>query len=394
MRVFEEVLQRHEAANRYGDLIFAVAATFKSRQAQSEDCGYGFIENARGDSIGPQSYFTMTTAKQPVSGEAPRPVKAAPGSMPSRPEPGKLFVISGRCGRMCNRLTLFANFIALAEEQGHRVANPTFHSYAKFFEATRNDIYCRYPRAARRSGWDIIPGVGDAIRGTRIFFHLARAFGLWNERHPIFGKAVFTLRETPGQKITALDGPEVQAGIRDARIIFVNGWNFRAPELVQRHAEKIRPCFQPISQIEQASREAVARLRQQADVVAGVVVRHGDYRTFRGGAYFYDVAQYAAWMRQLAGQFPGSKVAFFVSSDEPRREQEFPGLRVAIGDVSAIGGVINLHALARCDYVMGPVSTFPMWASFYGNKPLFLIRDRAARIERSEFRVSDLREIP
>jgi len=23
-----------------------VAATFKSRQAQSEDCGYGFIENA------------------------------------------------------------------------------------------------------------------------------------------------------------------------------------------------------------------------------------------------------------------------------------------------------------------------------------------------------------
>ena len=30
----------------YGGLIFTVAATFKSRQAQSEDCGYGFIENA------------------------------------------------------------------------------------------------------------------------------------------------------------------------------------------------------------------------------------------------------------------------------------------------------------------------------------------------------------
>jgi len=28
----------------YGDLISTVAATFKSRQAQSEDCGYGFIE--------------------------------------------------------------------------------------------------------------------------------------------------------------------------------------------------------------------------------------------------------------------------------------------------------------------------------------------------------------
>jgi hypothetical protein len=30
----------------YGDLIFTVAATFKSREAQSEDCGYGFVENA------------------------------------------------------------------------------------------------------------------------------------------------------------------------------------------------------------------------------------------------------------------------------------------------------------------------------------------------------------
>jgi len=30
----------------YGDLFFTVAATFKSRQPQSKDCGYGFIENA------------------------------------------------------------------------------------------------------------------------------------------------------------------------------------------------------------------------------------------------------------------------------------------------------------------------------------------------------------
>jgi len=31
----------------YGDLIFTVAATFKSRQAQAEDGGCGFIEKAR-----------------------------------------------------------------------------------------------------------------------------------------------------------------------------------------------------------------------------------------------------------------------------------------------------------------------------------------------------------
>ncbi len=311
--------------------------------------------------------------------------------MLSRSGKGKLFIISGRCGRMANRIILFANFIALAEEQGHRVANPTFHSYARSFETTREDIYCRYPRATRRSWWDITPGVGDAIRGTRIFFQLARAFGLWNERHPLFGKTIFTLRETPAQTITALDGPEVQAKIRAAKVVFVNGWRFRAPELVQRHAEKLRAYFRPIAEFEQSSRRAVDELRRQADVVVGVHIRHGDYRTWNGGKCFFPAPQYAIWMKSLMEQFPGCKPAFFVCSDEPRSQQEFPGLRVGLGAGSAVG---DLCALARCDYILGPVSTFSMWASFYGNKPLFLIRDDKARIERKEFHVSDLREIP
>jgi len=333
----------------------------------------------------------MTTANKPVAEEGRRLAKDEHRPMLSRSEEGKLFVISGRCGRMANRIILFANFIALAEEQGHRVANPTFHSYARFFEATRNDIYCRYPRATRRSWWDIVPGVSGAIRSTRLFFRLARAFGLWNERHPVFGKRIFTLRETPGQTITELDGPEVQTKIRDARIIFVNGWNFRAPELMRRHAEKVRSHFRPIAEIAQASRAAVEQIRQQADVVVGVHIRHGDYRTWREGKCFFPASQYGTWMKELGEQFEGCRTAFFVCSDEPRNEREFPGLRVGLGAGSAAG---DLCALARCDYILGPVSTFSMWASFYGNKPLFLIRDGKARIERGEFRVSDLREIP
>ena len=93
----------------------------------------------------------MTITRKPDFAEADCPAGGDGCLAPTRSEKGKLFVISGRCGRMANRIILFANFIALAEEQGHRVANPTFHSYAKWFETTRNDIYCQYPRATRRS---------------------------------------------------------------------------------------------------------------------------------------------------------------------------------------------------------------------------------------------------
>src|SRR4051812_10781346 len=174
---------------------------------------------------------------------------------------GKLFVISGRCGRMANRTVLFANFIALAEEQGHRVMNPTFHSYASLFQSTRGDIYCQYPSPARRSWMDVVPGVAGALRGTRLFFRVARAASLINERWPLCGPDVVTLRQTAGEEITALDGAEVQAKISEANIVLVNGWNFRAPALVRRHAEKIRSYFKPIEQTQLASEQAIGRLR-------------------------------------------------------------------------------------------------------------------------------------
>jgi hypothetical protein len=299
---------------------------------------------------------------------------------------GKLIIISLRSGRLANRLTLFAHFIAMAEEQGHRLINFAFHSYAHLFETTRRDIYCRYPVARRRSWLDIVPGVAAALRKTRICYQIVCYGSIWNESFPIFGKRVVTLREKPRSSDIPLDGPEVQTQIRDAWVVFAHGWRFRAPtDWIQRHAEKIRAYFRPIEEYERASREAVERLRRGADIVVGVHIRHGDYRVWRGGEYYFPAARYAGWMQEFAAQFPGRKVAFFVCSDEPRSADEFPGLAVGLGAGSPLG---DLCALARCDYIFGPQSTFTQWASFYGNRPLLLLKNAHDRVEPAKFRVS------
>jgi hypothetical protein len=330
----------------------------------------------------------MTLAEQ----QPDRDIQPGADHGQSQPRPASaghtLFVISRRCGRLANRLVLFANFIALAEEQGHRLVNFTFHSYAGLFEATRRDIYCRYPAGRRQSWLDVIPGVAAGIRRTRMFYHAARAARVLHERFPVFGRRVVTLRETPGADVTWLDGPEVLARIRGARVVFVHDWKFRVPDRVlQRHAEKIRAYFRPIEQVNQASHQAVDRLRRGAEVVIGVHIRQGDYRIWRGGKYFFPSARYAAWMRELAGQFPARKVSFLVCSDEPRDAREFPGLAVGFGTGSAVG---DLYALAKCDCVFGPPSTFTAWASFYSNTPLLHLFDGGAPIERARFRVSPL----
>src|ERR1043166_7262634 len=87
---------------------------------------------------------------------------------------GRLFVISLRCGRLGNRLILFANLIAYAAEHRDRVANATFHPDALLFEPPPRNIYCRYP-VAQQSLFAHTPKVPKAIRWSRLFYHCVRA---------------------------------------------------------------------------------------------------------------------------------------------------------------------------------------------------------------------------
>lgn len=300
------------------------------------------------------------------------------------PEKQKLFTISMRCGRLANRLIIFANFVALAEEQGHRLINFTFHSYSELFEGTRENVYCRYPRPPRRSWLDIVPGIAAFLRKTRIPYHLTRYTARLNERHPVFGDKVVTLHEFPGANYTLLEGPGYQAKIRPAKIVFVYGWWLRTPALMKKHGEKIRAYFRPVEKFVTAANAAVDSLRRQTDILIGVHVRHGDYSYWKGGQYFFPPERYAAWMRDLVAQFPGRKVAFLVCSDEPRRVDEFPGLTVGLGTDSPVSDVF---ALSQCDYILGPKSTFTQWASFYGDKPLLHLSGRDHVVKLEDFRV-------
>lgn len=302
----------------------------------------------------------------------------------------KLLVVSLRTGRLANRLVLFANVIGFAAEHGHRVANVAFHSFAHLFENTSRDIYCRYPVPRHRSVLDVIPGAAPAIRKARIFYHVIRRISELNGHCPILGRSAITIREVPRQ-IILLDSPEAQTRIADPRVVFVHGWWIRAPESVRRRAKMIREYFEPIPEVEHPAREAVARLRQQADIVAGVHIRQGDYRRWRNGQYFFPVSRYAAWMREFTEQFPGKKTAFLVCSDEPREPGEFAGLTVGFGPGFPAG---DLFALARCDYVFGPYSTFSQWASFHGEKPLFQFCHTGDRIDLGKFHISGLDESP
>ena len=233
------------------------------------------------------------------------------------PDSGKLFIITTRPGRMGNRLLLFAHFIAFAEEHGHRVRNFTFQTYAKLFEGTCQDIFCEYPVAKQRSFLNSVPGAPKVIAGTRMLYRGVSLVRTINDKFHLLGRRVITLRELPGQRVTLLEDPEVQSRIRPAKVIFADGWRLRAPDCLPKHAEKIRRYFQPVPKIEQDIRLLIERMRQNAQVIIGVHIRHTDYRRWRGGKYFFPASRYAEWMRELVGQFPGIKFPSWFAAMNP-----------------------------------------------------------------------------
>jgi hypothetical protein len=101
-----------------------------------------------------------------------------------------------------------------------------------------------------------------------------------------------------------------------------------------------------------------------------VHVRRGDYSRFKEGKFFFDDQVYTSKMTELKELFEkeGKRCHFLICSNELINRENYPGLHITTGHREP---VVDIYALARCDYILGPPSTFTMWASFYGEVPVF-----------------------
>jgi hypothetical protein len=152
-----------------------------------------------------------------------------------------------------------------------------------------------------------------------------------------------------------------------SRYLLALGWLFRSESLLARHADAVRDHFRIAPRHDAVVCRVMSSLRERADYVVGVHIRHGDYATYLGGKYFFSTRQYAAAMRSVVEQLPGRRVAFLVCSNAPLDPGEFDGLDVQLGPGQIIE---DLYSFAKTDLLIGPPSTYTGWASFYGKVPL------------------------
>jgi hypothetical protein len=291
------------------------------------------------------------------------------------------FIICERCGQLGNRLALNAQFIALALAHEGRVWNPAFDEYRKYFKTTSRDVFCRYP--ARRSLLS-----REAFNG-RVCDATLRLAKLIQRRRPRSGvRAIEFPRQATDHVVSrlmfSLDHPAVTELLRSTPIIFFRGYYFYNRTNVVKYAQQIRQYFEPLDRYQENVSQIVTRVRSTSDVLVGVHVRRGDMQSWLGGKYYWDSEQYRQMMAKVKALFPSKRVSFLVCSNDTLLPGDFANLDVVVGTGHLIE---DLYALARCDYIIGPHSTYSGWASFYGQVPLFCLKNPAAPISLDGFKV-------
>lgn len=284
-----------------------------------------------------------------------------------------MFVIAQRANQLGNRLFLFAHLIGCAAEHHVRLVNLGFEEYARYFETTSQDLFCRYP--PRRSWFGTGPRTRESLSdwAGRIAGSLAtgKLRGLQSSALVVLRSGYETTLTTPGGEVN-LGREEFLKTLRARQVIVFVGPLFRDPSSFGKHAAEIREYFRPLAIFQRNVDALIGTVREGCDVIVGVHIRQGDYRSFVDGQFYYSVEQYRRMMQRIQGLFGGRRVHFLMCSNEKQPKGVFSEFTVFAGTGQVIE---DLYALARCDFLVGPPSTFSAWASFYGQVPLYMVMD-------------------
>ncbi len=284
-----------------------------------------------------------------------------------------MLIISLKSGQLGNRLELFARIIAYAREKGLTVINPSFDEYASFFKYPSQSLFCHYPpkKSVLVTAW---------LRKLMYLLHVyaAKTVIVLNVNNSLF--ACVSLKLSDRWDIA-------RNGLPNSSFVWLHGWKFRTKDLCTKHQEEIRRYFTPKDVYKNNIDKLFSVISQEYDLVIGIHVRQGDYRSFQGGRYYYSSEEYKSFIEQISSLFPQKRVRFLVCSNTVQNIGIFENLNIAYGSGHFIE---DLYLLSLCKYLFGPPSTYTKWASFYGKVPLCVIENKYQSLQLSSCQIARL----
>lgn len=255
-----------------------------------------------------------------------------------------MIVIVDSPGQTCNRLWSYLDIVAWAVVNKCIVNILFWDPSIKYFNNLRDGKYSKFPLYNRY----LINILGESRYLTCLYYLLDN-------------KLLHSFYETKFAEKLGL----------------VCGWSHRADSKWHPQVrEEVIKIFRPNENICKDV-ESLFKVQKIDNVeIIGVHIRRGDYNTFADGRFFFSMEDYVEMIDRLShlqksnNQF--RKFRFFLSSNESINPEFFSRIDYFMNPKGS-SAIHDLYALSLCDRVIGPVSTFSMWAAWYGAKPLLQV---------------------
>ena len=259
--------------------------------------------------------------------------------------------------------------IKWAEEFGALTFNFGLIHNQQYFTQSSNDIFLRYPYTKSFNSTKLQEILAASL--NRISLRLLN-FKCWKNI-----KSLDLL-----QSKTEKDFHKVQATIQNSDITFLRGFIHNQPYSIFRKVyPRIKKYFEVSSRYLSKINEPLEKLKD-CDLIAGVAIRHGDYKTWQNGKYYLSIETYQQWMEKVESFFAPRKIGFFIASDEEQDLSIFDKHNFFFRSGHPLE---NLYSLSKCDYLLSVPSSFAGWAHFIGETPLLELDEKVCKPSINEF---------
>ncbi|WP_396168188.1 hypothetical protein [Flavobacterium sp.] len=256
-------------------------------------------------------------------------------------------------GQTCNQFWIYSNFIADAIENNEKFAIWIPDAAFEFFPSLLNSEYISYPLYSKKLV--LIFGHKKYVKFLKIILGNTISLRFFNFFFNFFNKQSF---------------------------IFADELLEKSKNRI-KNIDKILTSFSPSYSVVSKVDALMNKMHIENEIIIGVHIRRGDYQTFEGGKYFYDIEQYAVLFHKLTLMMEDKKIFFYIASNEFIDLSLFQAYNCFYD--SNCNMAEDLYSLSKVDFIIGPPSTFSAWAALYGNVPIYFVEDILSNFNISDF---------
>ncbi|HMS69797.1 MAG TPA: alpha-1,2-fucosyltransferase [Saprospiraceae bacterium] len=171
-------------------------------------------------------------------------------------------------------------------------------------------------------------------------------------------------------------------------ILYASDFGFRSIETTKKDRALYQKMFTP-KHID-VEKFTPFLNRKEDQIILGLHVRRGDYKTWYDGKYFYDDEVYGSVVVKFGSLVQKKlKIIVFTNDDELDTKRYLSLSEEKQVFFSKFNAVEDHYMMSKCDFLIGPPSTFTAWASYMGEVPLMYIESPDRNFTIEDFKICD-----